>query len=212
MDTSSRILSCFVAVVAILLASCASEPKWKIGPDGKPINPYPVGSYKHFTAEPSYPKTYKTWRHVHQLPEADSSECHIKIDLKKQRGFLMYDETVLLDYPICSGTKDRPTPVGEFVILEKKPEKRSNLYGKIYDAEDNIVVRDADFLKDEIPEGGRFEGAPMNYWMRLTNDGVGHHIGPVRRRPSSHGCVRGPSKVIPIIFKKVNLGTKVVIK
>jgi hypothetical protein len=47
--------------------------------------------------------------------------------------------------------------------------------------------------------------------MRLTNDGVGHHIGPVLRHPASHACVRGPSGIIPIVYSKVKEGTRVVI-
>jgi hypothetical protein len=52
----------------------------------------------------------------------------------------------------------------------------------------------------------------MKYWMRLTNDGVGHHIGPVRRYPASHACVRGPSKTIPTVYSKVKEGTRVEIE
>ncbi len=204
---------CLAAAAAfLLLVSCASGPQWKVGKNGKLVNPYPQGTYQHFVNEADYPKTYKSWRHVHLLPETDPDNSEIRICLKKQRGYLLNDGAVVFDYPICSGTKDRPTPTGEFKILEKKEDKRSNLYGKIFDAEGEMVNGDADIMKDEIPEGGRFEGAPMMYWMRLTNDGVGHHIGPVRRRPSSHGCIRGPSKVIPTIFKHVDVGTKVVVK
>ena len=67
----------------------------------------------------------------------------------------------------------------------------------------------ADAMLDPMPEGGRFEGAQMRYWMRLTNDGVGHHIGPVRRRPASHACVRGPANSVPIVYEKVKEGTRV---
>ena len=52
----------------------------------------------------------------------------------------------------------------------------------------------------------------MRYWMRLTNDGVGHHIGPVSRRPASHACIRGPSATIPIVYSKVKAGTRVVVE
>jgi hypothetical protein len=48
--------------------------------------------------------------------------------------------------------------------------------------------------------------------MRLTQDGVGHHIGPVRRYPASHACVRGPAKTIPIVYEKVKEGTCVIIE
>lgn len=212
MNVSASIVGLIPAAAALLLVSCASDPRWKKGPDGKYINPYTAGTYQHFISKEDYPKTYQSWRHTSLLSETTPKNSKIMVCLKKQRGFLLKDDTIVFDYPICSGTKDRPTPPGEYKILEKKEDKRSNLYGKIFDAEGKLVNGDADIMKDEVPEGGRFEGAPMMYWMRLTNDGVGHHIGPVRRRPSSHGCIRGPSKVIPIVFTKVAVGSTVEVK
>jgi hypothetical protein len=52
----------------------------------------------------------------------------------------------------------------------------------------------------------------MRYWMRLTHDGVGHHIGPVKRYRASHACIRGPSATMPIVFSKVKEGTRFVIE
>jgi hypothetical protein len=196
----------------LLLANCANqkpEAVVKYDENGKRINPYPPGSYDHFKAEPSYPKTYASWVNQELLDRTDPSNSHIKIDLSTQRGFLLNNGEIAIDYPICSGIKSRPTPQGTFYILEKTVEKRSNRYGKFYDSAGNIVNRDADAMLDPVPEGGRFEGAAMNYWMRLTHDGVGHHIGPIRRYPASHACVRGPSKIMPIVFSKVKSGTRV---
>lgn len=204
---------CAAAAVTLLLANCANQqPVPRIGKDGKPINPYPVGTYEHFKAEPTYPKTYDVWKDEELLSRTGPENSYIKINLGTQRGLLMNGDDVVIDYPICSGIKSRPTPTGTFYILEKIVDKSSNRYGRIYDAEGECVNRDADALLDEIPEGGKFVGAPMPYWMRLTNDGVGHHIGPVRRYPASHACVRGPSKTIPIVFSKVKPGTQVVIE
>jgi hypothetical protein len=197
----------------LLLASCASQkPVAKLDANGKPINPYPAGTYEHFKAEPSYPKTHSVWKNEELLSRTDASNSHIKIDLNTQRGFLMNGDDVVIDYPICSGVPTRPTPTGTFYILEKIVDKSSNRYGKILDANGEIVNGDADVTLDPIPEGGSFVGAPMKYWMRLTNDGVGHHIGPVRRRPASHACVRGPSGTIPIVYSKVKEGTRVIIE
>jgi len=204
----------FVAAGTLLmLASCASQKTVaKFDENGRPINPYPVGTYEHFKTEPSYPKTHSVWKNEELLSRTDASNSYIKIDLRTQRGFLMNGDEVVIDYPICSGVKSRPTPTGTFYILEKIVDKSSNRYGKIVDAEGEIVNGDADALQDPIPEGGKFVGAPMRYWMRLTNDGVGHHIGPVRRYPASHACVRGPSGTIPTVYSKVKEGTMVVIE
>lgn len=210
MTTTRNLLRCLAAVAALLLANCANQkPVAKFDKEGKPINPYPAGTYEHFKAEPTYPKTHSVWKNEELLSRTNASNSHIKIDLATQRGFLMNGEDIVMDYPICSGTKSRPTPTGTFYILEKLVEKRSNRYGRIYDAAGECVNSDADATTDAIPEGGKFEGASMNYWMRLTNDGVGHHIGPIRRVPSSHACVRGPSKTIPIVYSKVKVGSRV---
>jgi hypothetical protein len=136
----------------------------------------------------------------------------VKIDLSQQRGMLMNGDEVVMDYPITSGTKSRPTPPGEYKVLEKIVDKSSNTYGKIYDAEGNMINGDADANKDTIPEGGKFVGAPMKYWMRLTWDGVGHHIGPIRRYPASHACIRGPSGTMPTVYSKMAVGSRIVVE
>lgn len=206
-------LRILAASAALALVNCASQkPVVKFDGNGKPINPYPVGTYEHFKAEPSYPKTHNVWKNEELLSRTNDTNSYIKIDLGTQRGFLMNGEEVVIDYPICSGIKSRPTPTGTFYILEKIVDKSSNRYGRIYDAEGECVNSDADALLDPIPEGGKFVGAPMPYWMRLTNDGVGHHIGPVRRYPASHACVRGPRGTIPIVYSKVKPGTRVEIE
>ena len=209
-----RIATRFAAVVAtLLLANCANQkPSAEVTKDGKPVNPYPVGTYEHLTAEPSYPKTYDVWKNNDLLAATNPENSSIRIDLAKQRGLLMNGGEVVIDYPICSGTKARPTPPGTYHILEKIVDKSSNKYGRIYDAEGNLVNGDADSTTDAIPEGGKFVGAPMRYWMRLTNDGVGHHIGPVKRYPASHACIRGPSGTMPTVYSKVKVGSQVVVE
>lgn len=215
MKSILHVTKCVSAFALILIASCASHKNvTKTDKQGRPVNPYPVGTYDHFKAQPGYPLNMAVWKNEEVLAKTGPSNSHIKIDLAKQRGFLMNNDQLAMDYPICSGIKSRPTPTGTFYILEKVVDKKSNRYGRIYDASDECVTPDADATIDPIPEGGRFEGASMRYWMRLTSDGVGHHIGPMprSRRPASHACVRGPSEIIPIVYSKVKEGTRVVIE
>jgi hypothetical protein len=201
------------ALVTLFLASCATQkPALTTTKDGKVINPYPAGSYDHFKADPSYPKTYNVWKNQELLAHTNPSNSSIRVNLGLQRAYLMNGKEVAMDYPICSGIPSRPTSAGTFHILEKVVDKKSNKYGKMIDANGEVVNRNADLGIDPVPEGGHFEGAPMPYWMRLTSDGVGHHIGPVKRHPASHACVRGPSATIPIVFSKVKVGTTVVIE
>jgi len=200
---------------AVLLASCATQKpatSADAAKDQKSKNPYPEGTYDHFKAEPTYPKTYTVWKNEDVLSKTNAGNSHIVISLAKQRGFLMCGDEVAVDYPICSGTAERPTPKGTFPIQEKIVDKSSNRYGKILDANGDVVNGNADVMNDPIPEGGKFEGAPMRYWMRLTGDGVGHHIGPIRRYPASHACIRGPSGTMPLIYSKVKVGTKVTVE
>ena len=51
----------------------------------------------------------------------------------------------------------------------------------------------------------------MPYWMRLTDTGVGMHVGYVPGRPASHGCIRLKLDSATEIFGLVKVGTPVVI-
>jgi hypothetical protein len=217
MNHPTSFLSVIASVLALILASCANKSV-TLGPDGKPVdsqgrptNPFPPGTYDHFKAEPDYPKTMKTWKNDQLLPTTNEANSRIVISLPIQRGFLMNGDEVVIDYPVSSGVPSRPTPPGNYKVLEKIVDKSSNAYGRVYDAEGNLV--DGETPKD-VPEGGKFVGAPMNYWMRLTWDGVGHHIGPIprSRRAASHACIRGPSGVMPTVYSKVKVGTHVAVE
>jgi len=202
------------ALAVGFLASCATQqnPSALTDAAGNPLNPHLPGSYAHFTAEPTYPKTYNYWKNDELLSRTNPENSKIVIDVGTQRGLLMNGEEIVMDYPICSGRASHPTPRGEYKVLEQVVDKRSNKYGRIYDANGRVVHTDADITQDQVPEGGRFEGASMRYWMRMTWDGIGHHVGPVRRIPVSHACVRGPSKLMPIIYSKAKIGTPVIVR
>jgi hypothetical protein len=121
------------------------------------------------------------------------------INVDVQRATLYHDDDVVGWTYLASGIPSFPTPTGEFKILEKVKDKVSNLYGKGYDANGKLVNSDFKQGRDLLPPGGRFQAAKMTYFMRLTGDGVGMHIGPIPRpgRRASHGCIRLPSKMAP---------------
>lgn len=112
---------------------------------------------------------------------------------------------------VATGVSKYPTPVGEFQVMEKVANKRSNLYGKVYGKGGKVIRASFKVGRDPIPAGGRFEGSKMPYFMRLTYDGVGLHAGPIPRpgRPASHGCIRMPSKIARVVFDHVSHGTPV---
>ncbi len=173
------------------------------------INPFPAGTYDHFKAEKNYPKTYNIYKNEELLSQTNSSNSSLIIDISLQRAMLYNGDIVALDYPISSGTESHPTPPGDYKILEKTKDKRSNAYGKIVDTNGDIINADASARKSKVPAGSEFVGAPMPYWMRLTWDGVGHHVGNVPRYPASHACIRGSKSVVPLVFSKVKIGTLV---
>ena len=216
---NTRLFPLFLSLIAGLfaLSSCAKkEPTVDAnGVSTKPfVNPHKPGTYEHFTAEPSYRKSYNIYKNSELYAQTHSGNSHLVIDSSKQRGMLMNGEQVVMDYPISSGRSSHPTPKGRFSILEKIVDKSSNRYGRIYDAEGGLVNSDADAFTDTIPEGGKFVGAKMKYWMRLTWDGVGHHIGPIpsSRGAVSHGCIRGYYKAVPEVYAKVKVGTLVIVQ
>ncbi len=206
-------------LAALTFTSCGTvsgpnipNPKATVALKAVYLNPHKTGTYAHFKASKSYPKTYNVYKNTDILSSTNSSNSSVIVDIGLQRAFLMNSGQVAMDYPISTGQTKYPTPTGSFRITEKIVDKRSNLYGKILDAEGNVVNSNADSRKDEIPEGGKFEGALMAHWMRLTNDGIGMHKGRVPRYPASHGCIRTPGTVVPTVFEKTRIGTPVSIR
>jgi hypothetical protein len=138
----------------------------------------------------------------------------IRINVDEQRAYLYNGEEQLGWTYVATGITSFPTPIGEFKVLEKISDKVSNLYGKGYDADGKLVNSDFKQGRDLLPPGGRFEAAKMTYFMRLTGDGVGMHIGPIPRpgKRASHGCIRLPSKFAGTMFKHTAIGTPVKIE
>ena len=135
----------------------------------------------------------------------------VKIDIDQQKAFLYRDGKEVGWTTVATGIYSHPTPTGSFKVLEKTVAKKSNLWGKIYNSSGKISVSDAKAGRDSVPEGGRFEGASMPYWMRLTGDGVGMHQGPIPRpgKRASHGCIRVHSGFVKTLYAFVDIGTPV---
>ncbi len=112
---------------------------------------------------------------------------------------------------ISSGRDGYETPAGNYKILEKKADYKSNLYGDYVDAAGNVVKKNVGVKTDPMPLGAHFEGAPMPYWMRMTGGGVGMHQGFLPGVPDSHGCIRLPERMARIFFENVSLGTPVTV-
>ena len=135
------------------------------------------------------------------------AETSVEIDLQEQMAYLLQNGRPVLASPISSGRYGHLTKTGSFTILEKERTHYSSLYGKIVDARGNTVVANAD-ADMQVPQGGKFIPAPMNYFMRFrAADGM--HAGYLPGYPASHGCVRMPQEYAIAFFNAVQVGTPV---
>ena len=137
------------------------------------------------------------------------SDSRVVVNLTKQRAYLLNGEEVAIDSPISSGKRAGMTPTGSFTITEKDKDHRSNIYGDFKDKNGRTVRAGVSVRIDSAPSGTRFVGAPMLWFMRLTSDGVGMHVGILPGYPASHGCIRMPPQAAEMFFNKVKLGTPV---
>jgi len=133
----------------------------------------------------------------------------VLVSLSKQRAYLMLDEEIAIDTPVSTGKAAGMTSPGKFSILEKDPDHRSNIFGDFIDSKGRIVRSGVSMKIDSAPSGTHYIGVPMKWFMRLTEGGVGMHVGLLPGYPASHGCIRLPAEIAPLIYEKVKIGTPV---
>ena len=173
---------------------------------------YEVGSYEYFVSHRYYLDTMVVYRDRELLKQA-TADSPVYICLSQQRGRLYVDGQVALDWPVSTGTKEKPTSRGHFCILEKKQSHHSGRFGSILDASGNVLVADADSRRHSVPPGGRWKGAEMPNWMRLTDSGIGMHTGMVvPGKRLSHGCIRMPHEVSSRLFEILELKSRVYVQ
>lgn len=154
---------------------------------------YNSPEFKLSHEDPRVPEDYAEFKRISIYPLTykvwknaalmkSSGARRVVIDLGMQRGFLYVNGEIAMDFPICSGKNDG-TPRGSYRILEKQVHHTSNLYH-----------------------------VPMPYFMRLSNDGIGMHIGYVGRDPLSHGCIRIPRAACVPLYGNVPVGTEVEVR
>jgi len=139
-------------------------------------------------------------------------ETKIQISLWDQKAWLLNGRgEAVLETDVATGVPGKETPQGIFKVLERIESKRSNRYGKyVNEATGEVVVEKSWEHSGEVPEGCVYEGIAMPYWMRLTWDGVGMHVGKFKKRTrSSFGCIRAYQKAQPLIYRKTRIGTPV---
>lgn len=186
-----------VAVFSGALSSCALNQRWKEKQE----------ALAKAKAEANKPPLFD-WK-----GEEMSGPAEVNVLLNEQKAYIFRGGQSAGWTYLASGTASHRTPTGVFTVLEKKEQKASNTYGIIVNSAGNVVDWDAKAGRESIPAGGRFVGAPMPYWMRLTNGGIGMHAGPIPQpgMPASHGCIRLPQEMAAKLFQVVEVGTKVTI-
>jgi len=145
------------------------------------------------------------------LRQATSENVHVRVSLPRQRAYLMVGDQIAADSPISSGKAGHSTPSGNFSVLEKDPDHRSSIYGDFVDGSGRVVRAGISAKIDSAPSGTHYVGAPMTWFMRLTGEGVGMHVGILPGYPASHGCIRMPSDGAKLFYDTVKIGTPVTV-
>jgi lipoprotein-anchoring transpeptidase ErfK/SrfK len=175
-------------------------------------------SYTDFRKHTNLRKSYSVFEDKKLLKLANGKNTKLKVDISEQRVRLYVNGKVALCAPCTTGAKrklepntgiirNQSTPKGTFTIKEKIADKRSTIFGKMYQGKKLVYKGDRRKYK-----GGKakYVGASLKNWMRLTSGGIGLHASKyVKRYPGSNGCIRLPYKVSRTIFKNVRKGTPV---
>jgi lipoprotein-anchoring transpeptidase ErfK/SrfK len=143
------------------------------------------------------------------LKQATPDTAHIVVSIPKQRAYLMIREEIVADAPVSSGKRGHETPRGHFTVMEKDPNHHSSLYGDFVDGSGRVVRAGVSAHIDSAPSGTHFAGAAMKWFLRLTSEGVGMHIGILPGYPASHGCIRESVDGAKLFYDHAKVGTPV---
>jgi lipoprotein-anchoring transpeptidase ErfK/SrfK len=187
-------------IMAVLLTSCeTNDPRFSAQ------NQY-LGGTGTSTGAPGAPiDNVSYWD-----GDGVSGKPSVKISLGEQRAYFYKSGTLVGISQLSTGREGLNTPHGKFSVIQKDIKHVSSLYGDYVDASDKVVKANVDVTKDPKPPGTHFKGAPMPYFMRVTQ-GIGLHAGYLPGFPASHGCIRMPEFMAEDFFKSVSVGTPVAI-
>ena len=139
----------------------------------------------------------------HPTPEGEYAwgSTYIEVDLSAQHMWYIYQDNVVFETDIVTGSPGRDTPTGIFEILKKKRNKI--LTGNI------------------VPETGQPEyRTPVSYWARVTWSGIGFHDATwqpafgqeiYKQGYGSHGCINMPLEAIEKFYNLISVGCPVII-
>ena len=200
-----RLRILFYAVLLTVFASSISAQFRLFGPRQRPT-PKPMRKASAYISRQEPLKVNQSL-----LNQATPDNVHVVVSLPKQRAYLMIGEQIVADSPISSGKAGHSTPSGHFSVLEKDPDHRSSIYGDFVDSSGRVVRAGISAKIDSAPSGTHYVGAPMRWFMRLTGEGVGMHVGILPGYAASHGCVRMSADGAKVFYDHVKVGTPVAV-
>ncbi len=144
------------------------------------------------------------------LTNPNHEPISIYVSLAQQKAFFYVGTQLGIESPISSGKRPGWTPLGSFTIMGKEQNHASTIYGNFVDPGGRIVREGICSRTDSAPSGTHYEGAPMRYFMPIT-DKVGFHAGYLPGYPASHGCIRMPEAMAKLFYERTPLKTPVTI-
>ena len=146
------------------------------------------------------------------LDRATTENTSIVVSLGRQRVYLYVDGEMAIDAAVSTGKRRGQTPTGEFSVQDKAASHETHLHGDFVDRDGNTVRHGVSTRIDAAPSGTTFRAVPVQYYIRLNDQGLSLHAGRLPGYPAADTAVRLPADIAPLIFQRVKQGTPVKIE
>lgn len=143
------------------------------------------------------------------LEGSDPSQASIHVSLGRQRAYLSIGNEVAIDTPVSTGKPRAMTSKGEFKVEEKKTSFTSRGFGNFIDADERVVRAAVSTRTDAAPSATTFRPEPVQYYLRLDDNGLALHAAPLPGYPAAAAAVWLPADIAPLFFQRVKVGTPV---
>jgi len=140
-----------------------------------------------------------------------SGRPKIVVHVSEQRAYFYKGKRLVGVSSVSTGKRGFDTPPGHYHVIEKDKDHVSSEFGDYVTADGEVVRSNIDVRKDSQPQGTRFDGARMPYFLRF-NGGYGMHAGYVPRFRASHGCIRLPARMARHFYENATEDTPVIVK
>ena len=165
-------------------AATPESPAAPASPQGRARNATAILSSVHVTRELEIPHWLRPGEFAWTDQAVPTSGPTVVVVNLRARVVSVYRAGVEIGRSsLIYGADNKPTPIGEFPVLEKDADHVSNLYE-----------------------------APMPHMLRLTWDGVALHGSPALRDDlATRGCVGLPREFAAMLFEVVSVGDRVIV-